>query len=71
MNGKCSAIRENRNRALVNELGIEGTVLFLRQFEDGIGDYTAARETLFENMTIDDLAAQIRQGHEERHADVV
>ena len=60
-----SAIRERGFNALTKELGPSGMAIFIRQFENGSGDYTAEREQLFENLTIDDIVAVIKKRKEQ------
>jgi len=60
-----SAIRERGFNALTKELGPSGMAIFIRQFENGSGDYTAERERLFENLTIDDIVAGIKKRKEQ------
>jgi hypothetical protein len=41
--------------ALTKELGPLGMALFLRQFDNGYGDYTAERDELLDGTTIEDI----------------
>jgi hypothetical protein len=52
MIGNISVIRNDGYRALINELGAAGTVLFLRQFEGGHGNYTEERRTILLNDSV-------------------
>lgn len=45
MKGNLSMVRENGFKVLVRELGTADTVIFLRQFEAGSGNYTEERQT--------------------------
>ncbi len=47
-------------RLLTRELGVVETARFLGQFGAGHGDYTAERDALFEGVTVDDLADDLR-----------
>lgn len=44
---------------LCRELGVVNTVRFLNQFNLGEGDYTKERDTLFADMSVDDIAHDI------------
>jgi hypothetical protein len=61
MNANFNTIREEGFRVLAHNLGTAGAVNFLRQFEGGNGNYTDERETLLEGITIDDIAARIKE----------
>ena len=61
MNTDLNSIRQRGLEALTRELGATATVRFLRQFEDGYGDYTKEREMLLKNVSIDELVASIAQ----------
>ena len=61
MNSNLSVIRQDGFRALTKELGATGTVLFIRQFENGYGNYTEEREELLKNVTIEDIVASIQE----------
>lgn len=49
---------------LYRELGVVNTVRFLNQFTTGYGDYTAERDEIFADATVQELVAQIRQRRE-------
>ena len=59
MNTDLKEIRQKGLDVLTRELGATATVRFLRQFENGYGDYTEEREALLEDVTIDDITASI------------
>ncbi len=42
------------------------TVRFLNQFTMGHGDYTAERDALFANLTLDEILAAMKQPPEQR-----
>ena len=48
-------------RVLYKELGIVNTLRFLRQFTNGLGNYTEERAELFADQTLEELIAQIKQ----------
>lgn len=48
-------------RVLCREIGLADTMRFVGQFTVGYGDYTAERDELFKDMTLDDMIAGIKQ----------
>lgn len=46
---------------LSKEIGIVDTVRFLKQFTTGYGDYTEEPETLFKDLTLDDILATMKR----------
>lgn len=46
---------------LAQEIGAADTMRFLSQFSTGTGNYTEARATLFDHLTLDDILAEIRR----------
>ena len=46
-------------RVLCREIGLVDTIRFVGQFTVGYGDYTAERDELFRDMTLDDMVAAI------------
>ena len=46
---------------LMKEIGVVNTVRFLNQFTMGYGDYTAERDALFADLTLDELLAAMKQ----------
>jgi hypothetical protein len=55
-----SDITQQALALLAKELGIADTVRFLNQFTAGHGDYTTERDTLFGDLTLDEILAAIR-----------
>lgn len=53
-------VTQRATDALVRELGVVDAIRFLGQFRAGSGDYTAQRQALFEEASVQELAAQIR-----------
>ena len=49
-------------RVLCREIGLVDTMRFVGQFTVGYGDYTAERDELFRDMTLDDMIAEIKHG---------
>ena len=46
---------------ICREIGLVDTMRFVGQFTVGYGDYTAERDELFRDMTLDDMMAEIKQ----------
>ncbi|HSS50824.1 MAG TPA: hypothetical protein VLX28_17935 [Thermoanaerobaculia bacterium] len=46
---------------LYSELGVVETVRFLSQFTTGYGNYTEERESLFEELTLDQALAAMKK----------
>jgi len=61
MIGNLNVIRNEGYRALIRELGTAGTVVFLRQFENGSGNYTEERQMMLNENSIDDIAERIKK----------
>ena len=61
MNNNLSLIRQAGFRALTKELGAAGTVLFMRQFENGYGNYTEEREDIIKDLTLEDIVCSIQE----------
>jgi len=61
MTSNLSAIRERGFSALTKELGPSGMAIFIRQFDNGSGNYTEERDELLKNLTIDDIVASIKK----------
>jgi hypothetical protein len=45
---------------LFREIGLVDTMRFVGQFTVGYGDYTAERDELFGNMTLEDMISEIK-----------
>ncbi len=52
-------IRRSGMEALTRELGVVGMVRFLQQFDCGRGDYAVDRHEWQDQMTVEDVLAQI------------
>ena len=61
MNNNLSVIRQTGFMALTRELGATGTVLFIRQFECGYGNYTEERDGILKGITLADIVASIQE----------
>jgi hypothetical protein len=59
-----SELRQRGIEALTDALGPVGMAYFLRQFEQGRGDYTAERETLLADVTLEDFEAYIKRSRQ-------
>ena len=60
-----SMIRQEGLKALSNKLGAAGTIIFMRQFESGYGDYTKERENSLKDTSIDDIVLSINNRKKE------
>ena len=56
-----SELRRRGMEALKKELGAVGMTRFLRQEEQGEGDYTKEREELLEHFTVDEIWEQMEK----------
>jgi hypothetical protein len=54
-------VTETAIRVLCREIGLADTMRFVGQFTLGYGDYTAERDDLFRDMTLEDMIAEIKQ----------
>ena len=61
MNTNLSVIRQVGFNALIKELGVAGTAVFIRQFENGYGNYTEERDGLLKGVEIDDIVTSIQK----------
>ena len=57
-----SEINEQAIRVLSEEMGPADTARFISQFTTGYGDYTEERRKLFEGLTLEEVAREIRSG---------
>jgi hypothetical protein len=58
---KLTEIRQQGYQALINALGVAGTLKFLQQLEVGYGDYTKERHQWLNQLTIDDFRNYVKQ----------
>ncbi len=56
-----SQITQEAIAVLSREIGIANTLRFLNQFSTGYGNYTEERETLFKDLTLDQILQQMRE----------
>jgi len=55
-----SEITQQSIEVLFKEVGIANTIRFLNQFSTGYGNYTEEREQLFEDLTLNEILAQLK-----------
>ena len=60
-----SLLRQKGIESLTDALGPASMTYFLRQFGQGHGDYTAEREALLADATMEDFAAYVKRGRKE------
>lgn len=58
-------ITQEAIKVLFQTLGIVNTVRFINQFTTGYGNYTEERETLFGDMTLDEVISEIKRSRSE------
>ena len=56
-----SEVTQQALAVLMKEIGVVNTVRFFNQFTMGYGDYTAERDTLFADLTLNELLAAVKQ----------
>jgi hypothetical protein len=64
MNVPAKPLAEVTERAihvLSREMGVADTMRFLAQFQPGSGNYTEERAALFQDLTLDEILAQVRR----------
>jgi len=54
-------IRQEGLKALNGKLGAVGTVIFIRQFDSGCGNYVEERESKLKDIAIDDIVSSIKK----------
>lgn len=59
-------LRQQGFAVLVERLGVANALRFMREFEQGEGDYTKERDVLFEYETVEKLASKIRASRHEQ-----
>ncbi len=58
---KLTEIKQQGYKALIDALGVAGTLRFLQQLEVGYGDYTKERHQWLNQLTMDDFRDYVRQ----------
>ena len=54
-------ITQDAIRVLCQEIGIVNTLRFVNQFTIGYGNYTEERETLFAEVTMDEIVSELKR----------
>jgi hypothetical protein len=62
-----SEINEEAIRLLSREMGAADTARFISQFTTGFGNYTEERKELFDGLTLEEAAREIRERKEDPH----
>ena len=57
-----SVLRKAGLDALTKELGPLGMALFMRQYDSGYGDYTAERNEILKDITLEDIERDLDAG---------
>ncbi|MHB1562053.1 MAG: hypothetical protein ACYC61_31785 [Isosphaeraceae bacterium] len=65
-NEPLAEVSQRAIQILCRELGAVNTVRFINQFTTGHGDYTAERDDLFAEETLDQIIAGIKGARPER-----
>ena len=60
-------INEEAIRLLSREMGAADTARFISQFTTGFGNYTEERKELFDGLTLEEAAREIRERKEDPH----
>ena len=58
---KLREIRQQGYKALIDALGVAGTLRFLQQLGVGYGDYTKERHQWLDQLTMDDFRNSVKQ----------
>lgn len=58
---KMTEIRQQGYKALINALGVAGTLRFLQQLGVGYGDYTKERHQWLDQLTIEDFRNYVKR----------
>jgi len=56
-----SEVNSQAIRLLSEKLGVSDTFRFVNQFTIGHGNYTAERDTMFRDLTLDDIVSAIEK----------
>ena len=62
-----SELTQRAVAALTREIGVAGTLRFLSPYRRGTGDYTAERQALLGDASLDELLKQARQIDEKKN----
>lgn len=58
---KLTEIKQGGYKALIDALGVAGTLRFLQQLGVGYGDYTKERHQWLDQLTIEDFRNYVKQ----------
>ncbi|MEH2374464.1 hypothetical protein [Nostoc sp.] len=58
---KLTEIKQQGYKALIDALGVAGTLRFLHQLEVGYGDYTKEHHECLDQLTINDFRNYVKQ----------
>lgn len=50
-------------RLLCREIGVVNTARFIQQFSSGYGNYTAERDQMIGDLSLDEIVAEIQRMH--------
>ncbi len=50
-------------RLLCREIGVVNTARFIQQFSSGYGNYTAERDQMIGDLSVDEIVAEIQRMH--------
>lgn len=62
---KLAELRQQGYKALIDALGVVGTIQFLQQLEVGYGNYTQERHQWLDDLTFDDFEEFLQQKNKE------
>ncbi len=57
-------ITQDAIRILCREIGVVDTIRFLNQFTTGYGNYTEERQARFDDLSVEEIVAEIRRDRE-------
>lgn len=58
---KLTSIKKQAYKALIDALGVAGTLKFLQQLEVGYGDYTKERHQWLDQLTTDEFHNYVKE----------
>ena len=58
---KLTSIKKEVYKALIDALGVAGTLKFLQQFKVGYGDYTKERHQWLSQLTVNEFRNYVKQ----------
>lgn len=63
---KLTEIRQQGYKALIDALGVVGTIKFLQDLEVGYGDYTKERHQYLDHLTFEDFEDFLHRKNQEK-----